>query len=228
MAVIRFDANVPVEVALKFDGGKEVTSRIPDAPNQMMYSLCGDDTIYLPLSVAAQISQLGIKKLELISICKRQQGGVTRWEVKRVGDTATAAIATRTGFDALPTAIDATPIERQLTDSINQANQAKAQRALITPAVSPSTVVNGTITTPNSTPAPIAHTTISRLMAASLIAAFDASQECERYAHSKGTEFEFSSEDIRAISNTIFIALSKDPNFGKPQQVNGGAHSWQQ
>ena len=77
MAVIRFDPNTPVKVALKYDGGKQVQSRIQDAPDQMMYTVCGDDTIYLPLGVAAQITKLGIKKMELISICKRVQGSVT-------------------------------------------------------------------------------------------------------------------------------------------------------
>jgi hypothetical protein len=128
-------ANIPVEVALKYDGGKQVQSRIPEAPDQMMYTVCGDDTIYLPLSVAAQITALGIRKMELISIMKR----------------------------------------------------------------------------------------------AALIAAFDATQECERYAHTKGVELEFGTEDVRAISNTIFIQLSKDPGFGAlPQKVNGGAQPWQQ
>jgi len=42
----------------------------------MMYTVCGDDTIYVPLSVGEQITQLGVKKLELIAICKRQQSGV--------------------------------------------------------------------------------------------------------------------------------------------------------
>lgn len=198
MSVIRFDANVPVEVALKFDGGKQVKSRIPEAPDQMMYSLCGDDTIYVPLLVGEKIAQLGVKKMELISICKRQQGSMTKWEVKRVGDTATA------------------PLE-----------QVQAQRALATPAtpqIAPLEKSNPN--TPHSNPE-IGHTIISRIMASALIAAIDATQEAERYAHSKGIELEFGTDDIRAISNTVFIALSKDPGFGKSQQVNTGAQVWQ-
>src|ERR1017187_4048530 len=117
MSVIRFDANVPVEVALKFDGGKQVKSRIPEAPDQMMYTVCGDDTIYVPLHVADQITQLGIKRAELMSICKRQQSGVTRWEVKRISEGAE------------PARPEATMLENQPTRSIDQANQQKAQRA---------------------------------------------------------------------------------------------------
>ena len=155
----------------------------------MMYTVCGDDTIYVPLSVAAEIAQLGIKKMELISICKWQQGGVTRWEVKRLSDAAQPSP-------------DPPPQRFQVADlEIRQ---------------------------PSSTLAPISHTVISKLMAASLIAAFDATQEAERYAHTKGVEIEFGAEDIRAISNTIFIALSKDPAFAQPVKVNGGAQLWQQ
>jgi len=199
MSVIRFDANVPVEVALKFDGGKQVKSRIPEAPDQMMYSLCGDDTIYVPLLVGEKIAQLGVKKMELISICKRQQGSMTKWEVKRVGDTTTA------------------PLEN--------VEQVQAQRALSTPAAPQ---INRVID-PNTTHSnpEIGHTIISRIMASALIAAIDATQEAERYAHSKGIELEFGTDDIRAISNTVFIALSKDPGFGKSQQVNTGAQVWQ-
>lgn len=227
MSVIRFEPNVAVEVALKYDGGKRVASRIENAPDQMMYTVCGDDTIYCPLNVAEQIANLGVKKNELISICKRQANNVTRWEVKRLSE---AAEPVKTPFDALPTEINATPMERQLTTSINQVNQRKAEQALETPARLQNTQSStpSIPNTPHSNPAPIAHTVVSRIMASALIAAFDATQECERYAHSKGVEMEFSTEDVRAISNTLFIQLAKDPGFVSAQKSNGGAQSWQQ
>jgi hypothetical protein len=219
MAVIRFDPNTPVEVALKYDGGKQAQSRIPEAPDQMMYTVCGDDTIYVTLHAANTITKLGIRKMELISICKRQQNGATKWEVKRMGDTTTTALT-----KPEPPTI----LENQLTRSIEQA---KAQRALTTPAAPQNTTVSRSAQTqPNSTPPPIAHTVISRIMASAMIAAFDATQECERYAHAHGVELEFGTEDVRAINNTIFIQLSKEPGFGGavPQRVNGGAQPWQQ
>ena len=97
MAKIRFDANVPVEVALKFSEGKRCPSTLHDKegnplPDQMFYTLCGDDTMYVSLAVADQIAALGIRKMELFSICKTVRNQVTKWEVKRVGDTATAPI----------------------------------------------------------------------------------------------------------------------------------------
>ena len=217
MSVIRFDANVPVEVALKFDGGKQVKSRIPEAPDQMMYTVCGDDTIYVPLHVADQITQLGIKRAELMSICKRQQSGVTRWEVKRISEAAEPARLE-----------PATMLENQLTRSIEQANQQKAQRALQAPAGPQSTQAASpsTSNTPNSTP-PIAHTVISKIMASALIASIDATQEAERYAHSKGFELEFGADDIRAIAATIFITASKQAPYPADTPNAGGA-TWRQ
>jgi hypothetical protein len=109
MAKIRFAANVPVEVALKFSEGKRSQSSLKDKdgnplPDQMFYTLCvsGDDTMYVSLAVADQIAALGIRKMELFSICKTVRNQVTKWEVKRVGDTATAPLPEPQQQKALP------------------------------------------------------------------------------------------------------------------------------
>src|SRR5271165_1197176 len=117
MAVIRFEPNIPVECALKYDDGKEVTSRIADAPNQMMYTICGGDTIYVPLAVAGMIDRLGIKREELMSITKRVQGKVTKWEVRRISEAAEPE-GPPNSFDEIPTVL-----ENQLVRSIDQAVQ---------------------------------------------------------------------------------------------------------
>ena len=218
MAVIRFDPNTVVEIALKYDGGKEITSRIPDAPNQMMYTLCGDDTIYVPLHVADQITKLGIKRAELFSVCKRVSGNVTRWEVKRVGDTVTEALAPNS-FEALPTAIP--------QQKVNPSKSMPTAAVATVPAP-----VKAPAQTPNSTH--IHHTGYSRTMAAALIAAIDSAREAERYATAVGIPVkpltvEFLAEDIRAIAATMFIQASKEPGFltQPTQKVNGGT-TWQQ
>lgn len=200
MAVLKFDPNAPVEIALKFDGGKQVQSRIPDAPDQMLFSVVGGNTIYVPLHVAEQIAEQGIRKLELFSICKTVRNNITKWEVKRLnGETA-------------------------------KTEPVQPQRALHTPATAHQNapaVDQGAQIHPNSTP--IHHTVVSKIMASALIAAFDATEEAQRYAHSKGVDFEFGTEDIRAIANTIFIALSKDGlQFAAAIARNEGAQPWQQ
>src|ERR1035438_3252116 len=88
-------------------------------------------------------------------------------------------------------------IENQLTTSTGQTKQPQAPSALSEPAAPQRIQVEDPgLHHSNSNLAPIAHTVISKLMAASLIAAFDATQEAERYAHTKGVEIEFGSEDI--------------------------------
>jgi hypothetical protein len=64
-------------------------------------------------------------------------------------------------------------------------------------------------------------------MASALIASIDATQEAERYAHSKGSELEFGSDDIRAIAATIFIAASKQSSYAGDTPNAGGA-TWRQ
>ena len=56
------------------------------------------------------------QRAELMSICKRQQSGVNRWEVKRISEAAEPALP-----------VPSTMLENQLTRSIEEV---KAQRAL--------------------------------------------------------------------------------------------------
>ena len=234
MAKIRFDANVPVEVALKFSEGKLSPSTFKDEmgrpfPDQMFYTLAGDDTMYVPLMVSEQITKLGIRRMELISIVKRVTGKVTRWLVQRVGDNEPPPNA----FDDIPTAIDATPLERQLTTSINQAQQRKVPVQGNPPAVaavqtpSPESAPhNNTDLTPSAT----GHTRASAVMAAALIAGIDAMIVTEQYAKAKGVEVKpftlhFIADDLTRIAATLYIQAAKDPLFSErvpTQKVNGG------
>jgi len=237
MAVLRFDPNAALEVALKYDGGKQVKSRIPDAPDQMMYTVCGDDTIYVPLHVGEQIEKLGIKKMELFSICKTVKQNVTRWEVKRLSEAAEPAPPARNGdtFERLATAIDATPLARQLTNSINNVREQKAQRASSlqdSPAAPQSSTQQTSTQQPNVTPPLQGHTRASSVMAAALIAGIDAMITAEQYAVSKGIpvkplSVEFLAEDIRCIANTLYIQACKDPLFSE-RMNQGGASQWRQ
>jgi hypothetical protein len=236
--------------AVRFEPAKH---RWPGDDDQILCTLGGGNVaqftedgsteakVYLPAECGQIFTDQGIGLNELFRIqFRKTAAGAEYYDVRKLSDASEPALDPRrypdengqvTPFDALPTSIDSTPIERKLTTSINQVNQRKAERALETPARPQSTQQSST---PQSTPntsnvsAPIAHTVISRIMASALCASIDATQEAERYAHSKGMELEFDSEDIRAISNTIFIQLSKDPAFVSAQKTNGGAQPWRQ
>jgi hypothetical protein len=76
--ILRFDTNVPVEVALRFSDGKHVEGRYGD---QVMYSLEGDQIIYVPPVVEQRIQDLQIGKGELFEICKPRTG--CRWSYQK-------------------------------------------------------------------------------------------------------------------------------------------------
>ena len=69
MEVLRFQANIPEEVALKFDDGKAVEGRYGD---QVLYTLTDDRVMYLPPIAAKRITDLRIRKNELMSVCKQE------------------------------------------------------------------------------------------------------------------------------------------------------------
>jgi len=257
MAVLRFDPNAALEVALKYDGGKQVKSRIPDAPDQMMFTVCGDDTIYVPLHVAEQIEKLGIKKLELISICKTVKQNVTRWEVKRLSEAAEPppaprttfdtklheALAPRDNFERLPTAIDATPTERKLTESINIAREKKAQRASSlqdSPAAPQPSTPEKQSTAPIhvSACATLNHANLSQLLSGCMMAAIDSAVLARQYAYEKGLSLEFSQDSIQDLTSTLMIHMQKMADLECRYDVKGiaanmrmnqgGASQWRQ
>jgi hypothetical protein len=84
--ILRFDMNVPVEVALKYAGpGKHIEGRYG---NRVMYTLADDRVMYAAPTVATQISDLGIQPGELFHICKqvKRQGmhRLIEWQVARL------------------------------------------------------------------------------------------------------------------------------------------------
>ena len=85
MEVLRFQANIPEEVALKYDDGKAVEGRYGD---QVLYTLTDDRVMYLPPIAAKRISDMRIRKGELFAVCKKEvtrgQKRSIEWEVKRV------------------------------------------------------------------------------------------------------------------------------------------------
>lgn len=85
METLRFEANIPHEVILKYDEGKPVKGKFGE---QIMYTLEGDAVMYVPLIVADKIKELGKMRGVPIGICKREvrvEGKKqTRWEVERV------------------------------------------------------------------------------------------------------------------------------------------------
>lgn len=82
MEKIKFEANVPVTVALKFAAGKEVESQFGDGV-QYYYSTCDDRQFYATPALHERIVALNLKPREEFVICKRLEGRTTSWILER-------------------------------------------------------------------------------------------------------------------------------------------------
>jgi hypothetical protein len=54
---------VPQTIALQYSNGKRVASRIPGAPDQIMYTLADGRRAYFPLEVGAEIDALRLDRV---------------------------------------------------------------------------------------------------------------------------------------------------------------------
>ncbi|HSW51442.1 MAG TPA: hypothetical protein VLH09_14750 [Bryobacteraceae bacterium] len=86
---VQFQTNIPVEVALAYDGGKQVEGNFGP---QFMFSLAeapnGETTMYVPPIVADKLAELQVGKGQRVAICKAEvkQGNrrSIQWQVTRV------------------------------------------------------------------------------------------------------------------------------------------------
>jgi hypothetical protein len=84
--ILRFEMNVPAEVALKYAGpGKPIEGRYG---NRVMYTLADNRVMYVAPIVANRISDLGIQPGEVFQVCKQEkkqgQRKVIEWQVQRL------------------------------------------------------------------------------------------------------------------------------------------------
>jgi hypothetical protein len=122
--ILRFEMNVPTEVALKYAGpGKPIEGRYG---NRVMYTLADNRVMYVAPIVASRISDLGIRPGEVFQVCKQQkrqgQRKYIEWQVQRLETKSE------------------TQLEHQLRESIEVAQAAKAAQ--------PSKATEETITQP--------------------------------------------------------------------------------
>lgn len=88
MAILKFEPDVPMSIALKFDAGKEVTGQYGP---QIMYSLVNGSVAYVPPAVEEQRKALGIQKGQPFIVCKSKVEGKIRWTVTRQAQTSLPA-----------------------------------------------------------------------------------------------------------------------------------------
>ena len=83
--ILRFNTNTPVEVALRWEDGREVEGRYG---LQVMYTLADQRVIYVPPIVAQQIRELGSGRVSASRSARRKPGRAERrwieWQVRRL------------------------------------------------------------------------------------------------------------------------------------------------
>jgi hypothetical protein len=87
---------VPVTIALQYSTGKRMQSRIPGAPEEMLYTLTDGRVLYLPLDVGKDIEGLRLNAREPFTVCKY---GPRDWEVTRAAASAAAPLAQPAAVD---------------------------------------------------------------------------------------------------------------------------------
>jgi hypothetical protein len=78
---VQFQTNIPVEVALKYNDGKEVTGQYGD---QVLYTLTDGRVMYVPPIVRKKIDEAGIGRGELFRITKAERKSGTRRTIEWV------------------------------------------------------------------------------------------------------------------------------------------------
>src|SRR5580693_2226508 len=85
MNIVRFEMDVPAQLALQSSQGTRIEGRYGD---RMMFSLTDGRVMYVPPIVAAKIEAEGITAGECFQLCKTQirtgQRRTVEWQLKRI------------------------------------------------------------------------------------------------------------------------------------------------
>jgi hypothetical protein len=184
---VQFQTNVPIDVALKYNDGKEVTGQYGD---QVLYTLTDGRVMYVPPIVKRKIDGLGIGRGELFTIMKAEKKNGTRRTIEWV-------VATDGNGERKPEAFAQRP-NGQATPCQHNGG-------------SGSSLVNGKAQRPGSPgdPKGFLVTSQGQFLLQAFSAAVDVSAATERYAAAYGMDLQFTSEDLREIGLSIYTSRTK-------------------
>ena len=176
---VQFQTNIPIEIALKYGDGKEVSGQYGD---QVMYTLTDDRVMYVPPIVKRRIEELGIGRGELFTLTKAEKKNGTRRTIEWL-----VAVGER---------------EERATQNTQELNGRQRRNGAAGEAVAG----NGHARRPSasSDAKGFLVTGQGQFLLESLAAAVDAAATTERYATACGVELQFTSEDVREIGLRIF------------------------
>ena len=183
---VQFQTNVPIDVALKYNDGREVTGQYGD---QVLYALTDGRVMYVPPIVKKKIDELGIGRGELFTITKAEKKNGTRRTIEWV-------VATDGCGDRKPQRREQQPN-----------GTAEAQRRG-GPGSAPANG-NGHRPSSLSDAKGFLVTGHGQFLLQALAAAVDVASATERYAAACGLELQFTSEDLREIGLSIYTTGAK-------------------
>jgi hypothetical protein len=181
---VQFQTNIPVEIALKYSDGKDVTGQYGD---QVLYTLTDGRVMYVPPIVKKKIDEAGITRGELFTITKAERKNGTRRTVEWV-------IGGKP--EVSPTTTDHTTPKSG--GSMRTANNGASGTA-------PQNGNNRRTTSPGD-PKGFLATGQGQSLLQAFSAAVDLAASTERYGSSCGMQFQFTSADLREIGLTIYRA----------------------
>jgi hypothetical protein len=206
METIKFQTNIPETIALAFAVGKPVSSQF--GGDQVMFSLDDGRRMYVSPFVAEKIYAAGISAHTTFTMCKREVSHGNRRSIEfEIGthNEAAGAPVKASPATAAPVASSA-PVSTKATTA-NPTNGANGNTYTDSPAA-----VVGRAVPVNAPAAAIPALTLDSnlvdLMSAHM-AAIDVAAMAEKYAAEKGLAIRYTSEDVRAMAATIYIAAQK-------------------
>ena len=210
MNILRFQPNVPTQVALQSSQGIVVEGRYG---NRMMFSLVDGRVMYVPPIVATKIEAEGIAAGERFELCKAQikngRGRSVEWVLRRLDpEEQLAEIAT----DA---PAPETELEHDLRVSLEMANGGKAVPESPSSVLAPVTqMMNGNgngngngavpVAAQNETPQPRSVTKLEHALKTAISAAHNA----EKYGSELGYVVRFDADAIKSMAITVLINMS--------------------
>ena len=183
---VQFQTNVPIDVALKYNDGKEVTGQYGD---QVLYTLTDGRVMYVPPIVKKKIDELGIGRGELFTITKAERKNGTRRTIEWV-------VGTNGSGDRKPQRRDQQPNGTAPAQRRGGAGSAPANG-------------NGHRPSSLSDAKGFLVTGHGQFLLQALAAAVDVASATERYAAACGLELQFTSEDLREIGLSIYTTGAK-------------------
>ena len=182
---VQFQTNVPVEIVLKYNDGKEVNGQYGD---QVLYTLTDGRVMYVPPIVKRRIDELGIGRGELFTLTKAEKKNGTRRTIEWL------VAAGERG-------------ERDTRMSDQEVNGRQRRNGAAGAAVSGNGHVRRSSASGDAKGFLV--TGPGQFLLQALAAAVDAAATTERHAAACGVELQFTSEDVREIGLRIYTASVK-------------------